>query len=164
MQNQPHSNTFSKTIIMKKIFLSMAVAVAMIGSAFAAPVKNEPSVTVKLAFEKEFADVKDVKWEIVKENTVYEATFMFNNESMQAYFSGEGEFLGTMRQISKSRLPVLAANALAKNYGGAYVVSVFEHGMPEALDYYITLSTEKGGLILQATGNGELTVYKRIKQ
>src|SRR5882672_9620269 len=140
MQNQPHSNTFLKTIIMKKIFLSMAVAVVLMGSAFAAPVKKEPSVTVKLAFAKEFADVKDVKWEIVKENTVYEASFTFNNDSMQAYFSAEGEFLGTMRQISQSRLPVLAANALAKHYGGAYVVSVFEHSMPDALYYYITLS------------------------
>ena len=149
---------------MKKIFLSMTLAIAIIGSAFATPAEKEPSVTVKMAFAKEFTDVKDVKWALVKDNDVYEASFMFNEDVMQAYFTEDGVFLGTMRLISKSRLPVLAANALAKKYGQAYVVSVYEHGMPEGLDYYVTLSTEKGGLVLKATGNGELTVYKRIKQ
>ena len=149
---------------MKKIFLSMTLAVAILGSAFATPEVNEPSVTVKTAFSKEFAEVKDVKWEAVSREGVYEASFTFNDETVRAYFTEQGEFLGTMRQISKSRLPMLAVNELAKKYTGMYLVSVFEYSTPNELSYYITLSNEKGGLVLKATGNGELTVYKRIKQ
>ena len=149
---------------MKKIMLSMALAIAILGSAFATPASKEPSVTVKAAFAKEFATVKDVQWEAAEKEGVYEARFTFNNESLQAYFTEEGEFLGTTRIISVARLPLPASNALARNYAGYHIVGVFEYSRPESVAYYITMSNAKGGLILEATGNGELTVYKRIKQ
>ena len=150
---------------MKKILLSMTLAIAVLGSAFAVPADKEPSVTVKTAFAKEFSQVTDVKWnEAAVGNGVYEARFTFNNEALQAYFTEEGEFLGTTRQICVSRLPVLTANTLARKYADYHVVSVFEYSKPDGVSYYITLSDAKGGLLLQATGNGELTVYKKLKQ
>jgi len=149
---------------MKKILLSMTLAVAILGSAFATPADKEPSVIVKAAFAKEFSTIKDVKWEAADAEGVYQAQFTFNNESLQAYFTEEGEFLGTTRLISVSRLPVLAANTLARKYAGYHIVSVYEHSMTESVAYYITVSDAKGGLMLKATGNGELTVYKRFKQ
>jgi len=150
---------------MKKIILSMALAVAILGSAFATPAHKEPSVTVKAAFAKEFSDVKDVQWEQASEKEgVYQARFMLNDECLQAFFTEEGEYLGTTRQITVSRLPILASNALARKYAGYHLVSVFEYSTPESVAYFITLSNEKGGLLLKTTGNGELTVYKRIKQ
>ena len=150
---------------MKKILLSMTLAVAVLGSAFAVPADKEPSVIVKTAFAKEFSQVTDVKWnEAAMGNGVYEARFTFNNEALQAYFTEEGEFLGTTRQISVSRLPVLAANTLARKYADYHVVSVFEYSKPEGVSYYITVTDAKGGLLLQAAGNGELTVYKKLKQ
>jgi len=150
---------------MKKILLSMTLAVAILGSAFATPVDKEPSVIVKAAFAKEFSTAKDVKWEATAATGgVYEARFSFNNENLQAYFSDDGEFLGTTRQISIARLPVLAANAFARKYADYHLVSVFEYSKPESVEYFITVSNAKGGLLLHATGNGELTVYKRIKQ
>lgn len=149
---------------MKKILLSMTLAVAILGSAFATPLDKEPSVTVKAAFAKEFSNIKEVKWEAADAEGVYQAQFTFNNESLQAYFTEEGEFLGTTRLITASRMPVLAANALARKYGAYHIVSVYEHSRPESVVYYITVSNAKGGLMLQATGNGDLTVYKRLKQ
>lgn len=149
---------------MKKILLSMTLALGIMGATFAAPADKEPSVTVKAAFAKEFSNIKDVQWDESETNGVYLARFTFNNESVQAYFTGEGEFLGTMRQISVSRLPVMAANTLSRKYADYHVVSVFEYSKPQGVAYYITLSDAKGGLMLEAAGNGELTVYKRIKQ
>ena len=149
---------------MKKILLSMTLAVAILGSAFATPADKEPSVMAKAAFAKEFSTIKEVTWEAANAEGIYQATFTFNNESLQAYFTEEGEFLGTTRIISVARLPLPASNALARNYAGYHIVSVFEYSRPESVAYYITMSNAKGGLILEATGNGELTVYKRIKQ
>ena len=141
----------------------MALAIAVLGSAFATPADKEPSVIVKEAFTKEFAHVKDVQWNMVANEGIYEARFTFNNDVLQAYFTSEGEFLGTTRLVAQSTLPVLVVNELARKYPNAHVVSVFEHSAPESLDYYITIVTEKGGLVVKATGNGELTVYKRYK-
>jgi hypothetical protein len=148
---------------MKKIALSLALAVAILSSGFSYAAETNPSSLVKEAFSKEFAQIKDVKWGIVGKEGIYQANFTFNNESVQAFFTEEGEFLGTSRQVSKSQLPILIARGLDKSYPAADIRSVFEYSMKDGLAYYITLMTSKGAMVVKAAGNGELTVHQRSK-
>ena len=92
---------------------------------------------------------------------VYQAKFIFNNETLQAFFTEEGEFLGTTRQILASQLPILVAAGLNKEYADARVVTIFEYSKKDGTDYYITLVTKKGAMIVKANGSGELTVHQR---
>jgi hypothetical protein len=150
---------------MKKIILSLAFATAILTSAFAAPVEREPGFAVKNSFSKEFANIKDVKWEELNNRTgVYLATFSFNNEQLQAFFTEEGEFLGTTRQITSAQLPIMVIKEMGKQYPNAKVASVYEYSLTDGLAYYITVVTEKTSMIVKATGAGELTVYKKQKQ
>lgn len=151
---------------MKKIILSFTIAAALLSSSFTyaadkKPGIKEPSTKAKQAFNTEFATVSDVEWTTVTNEGVYQATFTFNNESLQAFFTEEGDFLGTTRRITKSQLPILVLNQLGKKYADAHVVTIFEYSKQEGLEYYITITTEKGAQILKASGNGELSVYKK---
>ncbi len=147
---------------MKKIFFSLTLATALLSSAFTyAASNNEPNLKVKQAFINEFTQVKDVEWITMNKEGVYQAKFTFNNETLQAFFSEEGEFLGTTRQITKSQLPILVASGLEKKYADAHVVTIFEYSKKDGLDYYITLTTTKGAMIIKANGSGELSVYKK---
>jgi hypothetical protein len=146
---------------MKKIILSLTLSAALLSSAFTYAADNEPGLKVKQAFTSEFTQVKNVEWTTMTKEGVYQATFTFNNETLQAFFTEEGEFLGTTRQVLKSQLPVLVVTGLEKRYADARVVTIFEYSKKEGLDYYITLTTNKGSMIVKATGNGEFTVYKR---
>jgi hypothetical protein len=149
---------------MKKIFLSLAIAAAVFSSASAYAAGAGPGFLVKEAFAREFAGIKEVKWKPLGQEDIYEASFIFKNEELHAYFSEEGVFLGTTRQISRSQLPILVTMALENKYGYAKIATVFEYSMINDLAYYITLYSEKGSLIVKAAGSGQLTVYKRIKQ
>ena len=146
---------------MKKIILSLTLATALLSSSFTYAADNEPNAKVRQAFTTEFTEIKDVEWTTMTREGVYLAKFSFNNESLQAFFTEEGEFLGTTRQILKSQLPILVATGLGKQYADAHVVTIFEYSKKDGIDYYITLTTAKGAMIVKATGNGELTVYKR---
>lgn len=151
---------------MKKIIVSLTLAAAILTTGTIHAAENNPSTVVKEAFSKEFAQIKDVKWDVINKdgNGIYQANFMFNNESLQAFFTEEGEFLGTTRQITKSQLPILVTRELDKKYADAEVRTVYEHSMTDGVAYYITLATNKGTMVVKAAGNGELTVRQRTKQ
>src|ERR1700733_10086840 len=114
---------------MKKIILSFTIAAALLSSSFTyaankEPGLKEPSTKAKQAFNSEFAKVTDVEWTTMSKEGVYQAKFTFNNESLQAFFTEEGDFLGTTRQITKSQLPILVLNQLGKKYADAHVVTI----------------------------------------
>jgi len=142
--------------------LSLAMAVAVITTGFAKNTSvNDPGAVVKQAFTKEFSHITVVTWDLISKEGIYEAAFTFNNEALKAYFSEDGEFLGTIREVTKSQLPILVVKEMDQRYPDAKVAAVYEHSMKDGLNYYITILTNKGVLILKATGNGELTVHKR---
>lgn len=147
---------------MKKIFFSLTLTAAILSSAFTyAGTNNEPGIKVKQAFTNEFTQVKDVEWTNMSKEGVYQAKFSFNNETLQAFFTEEGEFLGTTRQISKSQLPILVASGLEKQYADAHVITIFEYSKKDGIEYYITLTTVKGAIIARASASGEFSVYKK---
>ncbi len=148
---------------MKRVFLSLAFATLILSSAIAAD--NQPSYAAKQAFEKEFIGIKEVKWqEMSKRNGIYVASFVFNSETLQAIFTEEGEFLGTTRAINKEQLPILVLKELNNNYTNNTIINIYEHSAPEGLNFYITVSDEKGEQLLKATGNGQITTHKRSKK
>lgn len=154
---------------MKKIILSLTISAALLSSiaTFAADKKpgvTEPGTIVRQAFTKEFAQIKDVQWTTLSKEGVYEAKFIFNNEDLQAFFSEEGDFLGTTRQIQKSQLPIVVVTELEKQYAGVRVATIFEYSKKDGLAYYITLASDKGAMVVKANGNGELSVYKKNVQ
>ena len=141
--------------------LSLAISAALLTSATVFAADKAPGVSVKQAFTREFSQAKDVQWTTVNNGGVYQAKFIFNNESLQAFFTEEGEFLGTTRQVTKSQLPILVVTALEKQYPDTRVATIFEYSKTDGLAYYITLVNAKGGTIVKATGSGELSVYKK---
>lgn len=150
---------------MKKIIISLTLAAAVLTTGTIYAAGSNPNPAVKEAFAKEFAQIKEVKWDVVTKNGsgIYQANFTFNNESLQAFFTEEGEFLGTTREITKSQLPILVIRELDKKYGEATIRTVYEHSMTDGIAYYINMVTEKGAMIVKATGNGELTVRQKLK-
>ncbi|HEY6436764.1 MAG TPA: hypothetical protein VIY47_09240, partial [Ignavibacteriaceae bacterium] len=109
---------------MKKSILSLALML-MIGlsSTFA---NNAEGVNQKVmnSFKKEFANAKDVKWEIGKEYV--KATFTFNEQIMFAYYSENGEMLAMTRNIVSSQLPINLLNDLKKDYSSFWITDLFE--------------------------------------
>jgi hypothetical protein len=148
---------------MKKLMLSLALGIVLMAFNTTYAAVSSPGEKVKQAFSREFAKIKDVQWEKANIDGVYKASFVFNSENLAAYFSEEGEFLGTIRTIGNVQLPILVSKALDMNYPEATISSVSELSKPDGLSYYITLITSKGTRVIRSTANGELTVHQRSK-
>ena len=146
---------------MKKILISLTLATVLLisGAAFASD--KFPNGAVTKSFQQEFSNIKEVKWQSLSVDGIYIADFTYNNAALRAYFSEEGEFLGTAREISKFQLPILVIKALNQKFPTARIVSVVEHSKADGLDYYLTLVTPKGSMIIEANGNGEVSVQKK---
>jgi hypothetical protein len=146
---------------MKKIIISLTLSAALLSATFLHAADIEPNGKVIRAFSEVFKKVKDVEWTTLSKEGVYQAKFHFNNESLQAFFTEEGDYIGTTRQITASQLPIMVASELEKQYADARIISLFEYSRKDGLDYYITLTNSKGAMIVKATGNGDLSVYRK---
>jgi len=146
---------------MKKIVLSLAIAAVMLSSFTTYAADKTPRAVVKQALTREFSQAKDVEWTTVSKDGVYQAKFTYNNETLQAFFTEDGEFLGTTRQITKNQLPILIVSALEKQYADFRVVTVFEYSKTDGLAYYITVVSPDNAMVLKATGSGDLSVFKK---
>src|SRR5664279_4742234 len=104
---------------MKKIIIALTISAALLSSAATYAAVTNPDITVKQAFAKEFSKVKDVEWSTIGKEGVYSAKFSFNNENIQAFFTEDGEFLGTTREITTSQLPVIVTSELQKQYASS---------------------------------------------
>lgn len=149
---------------MKKNFVfAFLFALVVSGSAFA----NDPvgvSSVIKQSFEREFAGAQAVSWEVVAQNSIYHAAFVYNGERLNAYFDSEGSLLATGRYVKQESLPLLAARALQERYGNLNVVETIEFVTGSQTSYIVKLENEKIKMFVQAYGDGSTTVLKKDKK
>lgn len=101
---------------MKKLIL-MTVAAMITSLTFAQKTqdKNVP-VAVKSAFQKQYPDAKEVKWE--KENGNYEAEFEIGETDYSVLIDASGNIIETEIEISVDALPANAKEYVSKNHVG----------------------------------------------
>ena len=73
-------------------------------------------VIIKSAFQKQYPDAKEVKWE--KENGNYEAEFELKETEHSALFDASGNIIESEVEISSDALPANVKEYVSKNYSG----------------------------------------------
>lgn len=101
---------------MKKLIL-MAVAAMITSLSFAQKTqdKNVPAI-IKSAFQKQYPDSKEVKWE--KENGNYEAEFEVGETDYSVLIDASGNIIETEIEISVDALPANAKEYISQNHAG----------------------------------------------
>ena len=84
--------------------LLLGVLVVSLGAVNANPGSEEVDARVLGAFKKEFATAKDITWTLAV--NYYQASFVYNEQHITAYYNTEGELLGVARFISPVDLPL----------------------------------------------------------
>ncbi|MFT4023057.1 MAG: hypothetical protein QM664_04635 [Flavihumibacter sp.] len=145
---------------MKKFILIAAAAFASI-SVFA----NADPVTGKVleSFRTNFSDAKNVAWKSLDESGLFQATFLYNNSELSAFYNADGEMVATARYINTDNLPILVQKAIADRYPNHIMKNVIEHISGEITTYYVTLHSAKSSMIVSSTPGGTLSVFKSVK-
>jgi len=149
---------------MKKNFLiALLVAVVFSGSAFANTGKSVNAM-VKQSFQKEFAGAQSVSWEVISNKDIFHASFIYNNERLNAYFDSEGSLLATGRYVKQENLPMLVTKGLGIRYKQYNVLEAIEFVNGYETSYIIKLENEKLSLYVQAYNDGSSTILKKEKK
>jgi hypothetical protein len=148
---------------MKKLFVTVAVAVVMGLTSFAADI-TKVSQRVLAAFEKEFSTATNVSWEVLKSEDIYHASFVYSNEVMEVYYSADGDMIAVARQLSRERLPLLVSKSITENYGKLTFKSASEYVSAENTSYIVTLENEKSTVVVRVYNTGTTEVLKKSKK
>ena len=149
---------------MKKNFLiALLVAVVFSGSSFANTGKSVNAL-VKQSFQKEFAGAQSVNWEVISDKDIFHASFIYNNERLNAYFDSEGNLLATGRYVKQENLPMLVNKGIDIRYKKFDVLESIEFVTGSETSYIIRLENEKLSLYVQAHSDGSTTLLKKEKK
>jgi hypothetical protein len=114
-----------KSIIVFSAILTVITATAFVG---AKPGGNPAEAT----FQKEFNGATNVKWTEGKD--VISASFILSESHIIAYFSNDGELLGTARNVLFNQLPLAVIKEINNRYGDAPISDIIEY--TSGLDTY----------------------------
>jgi hypothetical protein len=148
---------------MKKV-LVILLATALGATAFATT--GEPTNKKALrTFKQLFAAATQVAWTPVEETDLVKVSFVYNDEQAEAYFNNDGDMVAAGRYIGPKQLPMAIIRQIDQKYVG-YAVSpkVIEYESDGAIAYFVTLIGKKQDLVVKATTDGSLTVYKKLKK
>jgi hypothetical protein len=143
---------------MKKLLFSALIAVSLVSSAFAASGENKKvSLQITKAFESNFNDVGNVTWNITEKFA--KATFVLNDVTTEAFYSPDGEFIGTSQAIALDKIPTVAKRAIAKKYTDYTVREAIKFDGVDETAYYVSVENDKKSIVLKVL-NYSVSVYK----
>ncbi len=146
---------------MKKIFLSTVILCSIITSSFANE-KNEVSFRILNSFKNTFSDVQDLNWKIT--NNYVKASFVLDNKKTEAYYSYDGNLMGTSKPIAFDKLPKAAIKKITKKFPfPPYTLKecIEVTNAEGEISYYVSLLNEKQiAIILQINNYGQITTVQ----
>lgn len=152
---------------MKKIIMTVLIAMSSVSAVFAGRTPafgGEEKINARVldAFNKEFRTAKEISWTVAE--NYYEATFVYNDEYISAYYNTDGELIGLTRNISLGYLPLTLQNDLMKNYKDYWVSGLFEVNKDSGTSYYITVEDADSKIVLRATDGISWSVHRKVKK
>ncbi|WP_153798009.1 hypothetical protein [Foetidibacter luteolus] len=145
---------------MKKLFITSALFLSLIGSVLASG-NNLSGFNGAGAFKKAFPDATDVSVKSVDQLT--KISFTSNSQSMEVFYSREGEMIAKSRHIKLNELPAGASENIGKKYSDWTITEAIEFLNAEdgTTHYYVGVSINNKSMILEADKDGELSIYKK---
>ena len=144
-----------RSIIVFSAILSVITATAFVG---ARPGGNPAEAT----FQKEFSGATNVKWNEGKE--IISASFVLSDSRIVAYFTSEGELIGTERNVLFNQLPLNVIKEINNRYGNAPIFDIVEYTSGTETFYGMGIDTPTKRLKLKISAEGEVTVQHKEKK
>jgi hypothetical protein len=145
---------------MKRIILSMAVMLTL--GATAAFAGSEGNKKAQQVFQEEFKGAEQVKWTEVNEYS--KVNFVLAGHRTEAWFSADGELLGTIRDIFYNQLPVIVMRSLDKEFSGADIIDLRETTGQKGTRYNLTIEKEGKKFKVSVAADGDIVELKKLKK
>ena len=144
-----------RSIIVFSAILSVITATAFVG---AIPGGNPAEAT----FQKEFNGATNVKWNEGKD--LISVSFVLSDSRIVAYFTTEGELIGTERNVLFNQLPLNVVKEINNRYGNAPIFDIVEYTSGTETFYGMMVDTPAKRLKVKISAEGDVTVQQREKK
>jgi hypothetical protein len=147
---------------MKKSILTISIMLTVaLTTAFA---NNNDGIfqRAKESFNSSFNTASSVKWQ--QEKNFVKATFIMNDQVMNAYYNNDGDLIAITRNILSDQLPINLMADIKKNYNNHWITDLFEIAAEGQTSYYITLENADETIVLKSSDFSTWSVYKKTKR
>src|SRR4249919_73614 len=144
-----------RSIIVFSAILSVITATAFVG---ARPGGNP----AEARFQKEFNGATNVKWNEGKD--LISVSFVLSDSRIVAYFTTEGELIGTERNVLFNQLPLNVVKEINNRYGNAPIFDIVEYTSGTETFYGMMVDTPAKRLKVKISAEGDVTVQQREKK
>lgn len=144
---------------MKKFLFAALIAVSVATSAFAADSKVNDVVLQN--FGNMFSKASEVTW---TSTAIYvKASFVLNNERMEAFYHTDGDLIGLSKAATVDQLSPKAKAAFEAKYADYTVSEAIKFEGPDETAYFISVENAQEKVIVKVLDNS-LIVYSRSRK
>ena len=144
-----------RSIIVFAAILTVITTTAFVG---AKPGGNPAEAT----FLKEFNGATNVQWTQTK--TLISVSFVLSDSRILAYFTTEGDLIGTARNVLFNQLPLAVVKEINNRYGNAPISDIIEYTQGMDTFYEMYVDTPSKHLKIKVTAEGDVTVQEKTKK
>jgi len=147
---------------MKKLFITALIAVAIGTSAFADPNTSAVNSKVLNSFSNEFKGAENISWKIT--SNFIKASFVYDEKSYDAFYTADGDLIGTSSEFNFAKLPKKAIAAIAQKfpYPPYKLKECIEYTNADGeKNYFISFERSSQLLVLQVSLNGEVSEFQK---
>lgn len=146
---------------MKNFLITIVFSVAVFGNSTYASGDEEVNFSIRQSFKKEFSSANNVHWEKIKDENIFKAQFIYNNERLCAFFDENGQLLVISRSIPAASLPLLVSKRINRRFSDYKLQEIMEYVNGGDTSYLLQLEKDRTRLIVQVYSNGGVQVYKK---
>jgi hypothetical protein len=146
-----------------KLFFALALAVVAASFTQTVSAHSGPSETSKAAayFNANFNGVSGV-WDMKSQYD--EVLFYWHGTLMDAFYTKDGDLIGTFHHVENTELPEAARRSIAKDYKGYILEGASFMDKPgQASAYYVTVKSPSRIIILEISAAGEVSLFKTLR-
>lgn len=144
---------------MKKLLIAALIVVAAGTSAFAMDgTKKAVNSLTHASFKALFPGASNVSWD--ESADFFSAAFTMDDENYTAFFTREGDLIGTTQKVELSQLPAKAQRKIKKDYASFKVTEAIRFNQDDRSNYYVRVEDGNQKQILEVTAYGNVCVFK----
>lgn len=142
----------------KKISVAVFAATFITATAFASG--EESALKAASNLQKEFSNARNIEWKVTPD--YIKASFKWNDQDLQVFYSETGETIAVSRKINETNLPLKAQQIIPKKYAGYTITEAIEcTNEKNGVCYYVSLNKDGAAKqILQISTEGDISIFR----
>lgn len=131
-------------------------------SAFASNI-FDATPQAKESFKKEYPNAMYSKWETLQNGSVYAVRFVYNKQSLVAYYNEDGKAVGLAKIILIDKLPAKVKKTLTDRYPLFEILNMQELTMDGRSTFYLDIKSNYTRFFIHVSDKGKIKLVHRRK-